>query len=413
MPIDFTTLDVQDGKKRVALDGDALATLAMNREFYNGNHWQNRNGWVGPWQLIPERADERTARKVTWLQGELVKGFVSINAIKEGVDRDVAGTVGIEPRWGFAPTEIELPANAEPNSPAAQEATNRAMARAHAAEDVATRWWDRHGGHGHVQDVARRLLYGAGPIAAASGRFYIPAAMLEDVVDANGVKRKVLRVNSIDDAINVIHFETLDADQGRVIQDPDTLAEIGIKPSRARRGRGARGHVSRAGDERDGAEQHEPAPQNGDGDDLSDEAPVGVVRPGRSAHDAHGHQKGAHHGTDSPVAARAQLRRVDGQAKRRDVRLPPGHALERRAAGPRGRRRRDKKWVLDGIERGPLAFNSFRGIPLHGDPNDPNRETGLTTASIDHREPVDPTPTIKAKQEHYADILGGFNQRMC
>jgi hypothetical protein len=411
MPIDFTNLDVQDGKKRVALDGDALATLAMNREFYNGNHWQNRNGWVGPWQLIPERADERTARKVTWLQGELVKGFVSINAIKEGVDRDVAGTVGIEPRWGFAPTEIELPANAEPNSPAAQEATTRAMARAQAAEDVATRWWDRHGGHGHVQDVARRLLYGAGPIAAASGRFYIPAAMLEDVVDSNGVKRKVLRVNSIDDAINVIHFETLDADQGRVIQDPDTLADIGIKPTR--RGEEEVLEVTYLAPATNATDQSNISPRRktvmatiyptkrpSASFDLAGRLTMRTVtRKALITEQIRQSQRALN------FAASMVKRNVETSGFLQDTLLNgelPGHW---EGEGD------DKKWVLDGIERGPLAFNSFRGIPLHGDPNDPNRETGLTTASIDHREPVDPTPTIKAKQEHYADILGGFNQK--
>lgn len=405
MPIDFTTLDVQEGKKRVALDGDSLTVLQTNREFYNGNHWQNRAGWIGPWQIIPERADERTARKVTWLQHELVKGFVSINAIKEGVDRDVAGTVGIEPRWGFSPTEIELPANAEPNSPVAQEANARAMARAKTVEDIATRWWDRHGGHGHLQDIARRLLYGAGPAAEASGRFYIPSAMLQDVTDSNGVKRKVLNVSSIDDAINVIHFETLDADQGRVVRDPDTLAEIGIKPTK------------RGEEEVLEVTYLAPAPTS----DARRKTVLATIYPTK--------RPSASFDLDGRLVMRTVSRKafITEQIRQSQRALNFAASMVKRNVETSGFLQdtllngelpgheegegENKKWVLDGIERGPLAYNAMRGIPIRGNPDNPDVVTGYTTAEIDHREPVDPTPTIKAKQEHYADILGGFNQK--
>ena len=67
-----------------------------------------------------------------------------------------------------------------------------------------------------------------------------------------------------------------------------------------------------------------------------------------------------------------------------------------------------ERYVLDPVERGPLALNSFRGYAIK---DEDGRTTGMTTPVIDHRAPVDPTPTIKAKSEHYSDIMGGFNQR--
>ena len=225
MAIDFTTLSVDAAKTLVEYPADRKAILEENREFVAGDHWQKGKGWIGPWPLVPEQATPPQSRLVNWLQSEIRKGFQSVNAIGEGVGRGASGTVGIEPRWGFAPTEVELPANAAPDSPAADEARQRAAAKAQRAEDLATRAWDRLGLHGLLQDAARRLLYGAAPTSEVAGRWYIPSAMLEDVTDGDGQTRKVLRVTSPENAIDKIRFELLDADEGRVVQDPGHAGE--------------------------------------------------------------------------------------------------------------------------------------------------------------------------------------------
>jgi len=401
-PIDLAKLSVSDAIKLADYPTDRKSVLEENRDFYNGDHWRNGKGWVGPWPTIPERSVPAQARVVHWLQNQIRVGFVSINAIKEGVDRDVMGVAGIEPRWGFAPSEIELPPNAAPESEAAKLATDKANQRAKGVEAIATRWWDTHGGHAHVQSIAEKLLYGAGPRTEAAGRFYVPASMLEDeIADGKATGRKLLRVTSIEDAADKIHFETLDADQGRVVRDPDTLAEIGIKPTKR------------------GDEQVVEITYLDPTSDASRPMTVlatirGDSRPAITL-DLRGHltmmtvtrkeflteqcrqsQKALN------FSASMVKRNVETGGFLQDTIINadlPGKVVGEGEAA---------RFVADPIERGPLALNSFRGIAIT---DDTGQVTGITTPVIDHRQPVDPSPTIKAKVEHYADILGGFNQR--
>lgn len=401
-PIDLAKLTVADAIALADYPADRKAILQENRDYYSGDHWRNGKGWVGPWPTIPERCVPAQARVVHWLQNQIRVGFVSINAIKEGVDRDVMGVAGIEPRWGFAPSEIELPANAAPASEAATAAVARAKAKAQRAEDLATRWWDRHDGHGHVQAIAEKLLYGAGPITEVAGRFYIPAAMLQDeIVDGKTTGRKVLRVASIEDALDKIHFEALDPDQGRVVHDPETLAEIGIKPTK--RGEEQVVEVTYL-DPTSDAERPMTVLATIRGDtrsaitlDLRGHVPMmTVTRKEFVTEQCRQSQKALN------FAASMVKRNTETGGFLQDTILNadlPGHVV---GEGDEAR------FVADPIERGPLALNSFRGIALE---NDQGQVTGITDPVIDHREPVDPASTIKAKTEHYSDILGGFNQR--
>jgi hypothetical protein len=403
MTIDFTKLESRDAIKLVELSPDRKTLLDENRRVYNGDHWRDGLGWVGPWPAVPEQATASQQRVIEFLRKTIRTEFISINATKEGVDRNESGTVGIEPRWGFTPTTIELPENATPGSPAAKAAEDKANARARDLETRVTGWWDKKSGHAICQDVARRLLYGIEPVAEVTGYLYIPSSFLVAEKQPDGSTKKVLRIRSLEDAFDKIHFEALDADQGRVVRDPETLAEIGVKPTK----RGDQGEATAVevtylepGD----APRPKTVVQTINGDsrpsislDLGGRLTMITVR--RQAFvtpQVRQSQKALN------FAATMVKRNEETSGFLQDTLINadlPGQEIGEGAK---------KRFVADPMPRGPLALVNLKGYEIF---DKDGNAIGLTTPSIDHRSPVDPTPTIKGKREHYADIMGEFKQR--
>jgi hypothetical protein len=96
MPI-FDTWTLEQAKKAVAIGADIKPLVEQAILFYQGDHWQNGAGWVGP---RPMAGEEGEAEILSMIQ----LGFVSRNVIKEIVDRHARGVVGFEPAWRFTPT---------------------------------------------------------------------------------------------------------------------------------------------------------------------------------------------------------------------------------------------------------------------------------------------------------------------
>lgn len=401
IPSDFTTLSVAQAIELAAYPADRLAILKTNRAFNDGDHWQNGDGWIGPWPIPQPESKRAHQRFVQWMQAQIRRGFLSKNAIKECIDREVAGVVGIEARWGFAPTEIELPANATPDSEAAKAAIDRAKAKAQRAEDLATRWWNKRSGQALVQDAAAKLLTGAEPVAEVTGRYYIPASMLADEVDDAGKKtgRKRLNVSSIEDAIDLIHFEVLDAESGRVVQHPDTLAEIGLKPTK----RGEQQVIEVTYLDQTNASPRKTIIATIGGDktvatplDLGGRLTMlTVTRKAFLSVQTRESQRALNYSTTTVK------RNVETAGFLREIILNahiPGHY---EGEGD------DRHYVADPIEQGPTSLNAFSGI----EQEDAAGNKTLTTPNVVFQEPVDPTPTITAKHEFYADILDACHQK--
>lgn len=76
------------------------AELKANRLFYKGDHWQNGNGWVGPW---PEEGKHYQAHL-----SALMRAFTFENVIEEVVDRHVAGLLGLSPSWAVVSDDEQL-----------------------------------------------------------------------------------------------------------------------------------------------------------------------------------------------------------------------------------------------------------------------------------------------------------------
>src|SRR5262245_60299331 len=121
-PFDDWTLE--DARSTVAEDEPEDA--AVNKKFYEGDHWQNREGWIGP---KPAETDDQA--ESVW--AEIEAGFVSKNAVAEVIDRHANAVIGREPSWSLTPRR-EL---TDEEQPTADE-----QARIEEGEAALTAWWD-------------------------------------------------------------------------------------------------------------------------------------------------------------------------------------------------------------------------------------------------------------------------------
>lgn len=406
-PIDLTTARPSQLKELAKLPEDRQEVLRQNRDFYEGDHWQNQKQWGGPWPKVPEGATREKADVVVRFQQEIARTQVTVNAIKEVVDRESGAAVGIEPTWSFGPTVVApvtpIDPNAPPVDPAIAQRATEQSARAKSLNDDLTVWWDEKGVHQHLQKLADRLLYGASDVkgqAEAGIRLFIPAAMLENEIDNDGkaTGRRVLRVADRRDALSKIHVETFDADQGRVVQDRETLAPIGVK-------------ATTIGDEEVvelayldanrktvlATVRNDPTKTVSRAFDLGGRLTmISITRAEFLTEQVRQNQRALNFAAfvirrNNETAGFAENTVLNAEI--------PGHF---EGEGDQ------RKFVPDPIRRGPTSFNAYRGIPIY---NEQDQIVGYTTPSIDHRNPVDPSPTIKGKAEHYSDILGAVSQR--
>lgn len=85
--------------------------VAVNRAFYDGDHWQDADGWIGP-QPASDDADYSTATEL------LEEGFTSRNVIAEVSERHASGVVGRAPHRTWQDREeraedVETPADVQ------------------------------------------------------------------------------------------------------------------------------------------------------------------------------------------------------------------------------------------------------------------------------------------------------------
>lgn len=141
--------------RTLATDG-----AAANAAFYCGDHWQSGDGWVGP---RPAGSDPESAG----VMADIQRAFVSKNAIKEIVNRHVAGVIGREPAWSMTPRR----AMEDKEDP--KRAEKKLIKEADAA---LTEWWDDRKILKLLQQLATcLLLHGHAAI-----RVFVPPGLLID-----------------------------------------------------------------------------------------------------------------------------------------------------------------------------------------------------------------------------------------
>lgn len=63
-----------------------------NREYYDGDHWRNGDGWAGP-------RPEANAADGEMVMEQILRSFTSKNCVREITNRKVNGVIGKEPTW--------------------------------------------------------------------------------------------------------------------------------------------------------------------------------------------------------------------------------------------------------------------------------------------------------------------------
>jgi hypothetical protein len=90
MATPFDTYSLEKATEIVGTRYDLYAQKAVN--FYNGDHWQEGDGWIGPQYDTDSKFFKPTMKAIE-------KNFISHNVISEMVERHVSGVLGRELHW--------------------------------------------------------------------------------------------------------------------------------------------------------------------------------------------------------------------------------------------------------------------------------------------------------------------------
>lgn len=431
-PVRFT---IDKAEAAVALPVSYLEELKINRQLYYGNHWLDGNGWKGPWPMPATDATKDEEQALADLYLEIIRGFTPRNVIAEVDERHANGVVGIEPRWSWTPDGIKVrtprqlrrpnvaqlppatpkPTATDPNPtpapapkpPAATDsaAADALTARCDTLNSQVTKWWDDSNCHDVFQQYTRAMLYGR----VVSLRVHIPASALESetVQLEDGTKkatgRKILRVTDVDDAFRKIHVEVIDGDEGRVVRDRITMADIGVRL--AKRNEQSIAHVTYL-DENGKTIMAVVDQSSGAGEGQTLAAGVDFDLGGRllmhtSVREAFITEQ-VRQAQYALNYANSVIVRNNTTAGFQETILTNTKLEGVTTTLPNGR----KKFIPDPVFRGPTVLNVLQGHQIE----DGQGNTTMTTPGVHDRQPVDPTPTIKSKREHYRDILEECDQ---
>lgn len=191
----------------------AQAPLAkINQRFMDGDHFQDGEGWIGPWP----GAHETGAAEV---RNEIKRGFVSRNAIAEVVHRHKNGVMGREPAWNFT-TRRPLKQDEKPKD------TEQALIDA--AEAAMTGWWDKRKVHKALQQAVEYGLHqGRGVV-----RIFFPRGRAVQVKRRNAAGEEetvtVVQAPTLEEALDQIFVDTPHPSKAAVMEDSETMQEVGI-----------------------------------------------------------------------------------------------------------------------------------------------------------------------------------------
>lgn len=148
--------------------------------FIDGDHWQDRSGWVG-WK--PESTSD-SARN-TWAFIET--SFNAENIIGGMVTRIVGAVLGKSPDTKVIPRKIE---GEEPNETETKEWKE--------IDDAMNHWWDNKG----IHEVLKTFIHNRTAYGKASLRIHIPIGYLEE----NGDSEPILKAKNLADMLDKIYL---------------------------------------------------------------------------------------------------------------------------------------------------------------------------------------------------------------
>lgn len=179
--------------------------IVVNRTFFQGDHWQNGDGWIGP---HPEQGND----KFTEAMQEIANLFTSKNVVREVTIRHALGVVGRNIQWGFASIAPITSADGQP-----PEEIQRKIKE---AVTLITPWLQTHDISTLLRDAVCTLLLSE----RAGLQLTIPRGLAEEGEDGN----LVIRAATIEDALKFIFPEHPLPDNATVVVDQDTKQRAGI-----------------------------------------------------------------------------------------------------------------------------------------------------------------------------------------
>lgn len=220
MPTRFANIDLDDALTLIASHVEEWQS--ENFAFYDGDHWQDTDGWVGP-------RPKQTAEGYEIVMSEIERGFVSANVIRELVLRHANGVLGHEPGWSFrlkrklGKVPVTDPQTGEPvlnidgtpkmedDKPTAEE-----QAILDEANNALVAWWDKREVLTELQRaVVSALLTKRGPL-----RLFVPAGLR----DTAG---QIPRQTDLEGAFEYIYLQAPAYDEATVALDDLTMQRCG------------------------------------------------------------------------------------------------------------------------------------------------------------------------------------------
>lgn len=212
MPISLKEIITAEPKKAVEVakglfTNRRTAEHQSNTAFFNNDHWQNGEGWIGE---KPSIAVEGAAVVLTELE-KIRRGFVPVNVITEVNDRHVGGILGREVNFDFVSEDIfRLRRKKEQDLPEKD-------ALAKQTDEDLTGWWNED----RPKDKLKEALVIALNEGRALLRFFIPRGLR----DENG---KIPTQPDIPAALSYLHVDVVYSDKGGVFVDPETQRKFGL-----------------------------------------------------------------------------------------------------------------------------------------------------------------------------------------
>lgn len=190
---------------------DNINPIDINRAFYDGDHWQNGAGWIGP---HPEVSNPAFTESML----EIAKIFTSKNVVKEVVSRHMLGVLGKSIQWGFVPMR-DLADDEEPTEQEAKLISE--------ATTLIRDWLKRRKVVALLRDAVTTLLLSE----RAALRLGVPAGLSQELAG-----KRVVIAKSVAQGLQYVFPEHPVPEDAAVITDEDTRLEAGLWQYTAERG---------------------------------------------------------------------------------------------------------------------------------------------------------------------------------
>lgn len=227
MPILLNDIISADSKRGVEVASGLFtnrrsAGALANTKFYESDHWQNGDGWIGAKPLITHGFNQT--------MNQIKEGFVSENVIREVVDRHVGGILGREPLWGFIPQKtVSQSAQTRRRrfsklfglifggAPETKVPGAKVLDRfAQEADEALTVWWDQAKPRKKLKEALATCLNEEKVLL----RLFVPRGLYAN--------RTIPVQRSLADALNLLHIDVITSDKGGVFIDSYTQKPFGL-----------------------------------------------------------------------------------------------------------------------------------------------------------------------------------------